>query len=85
MYTKGNISEKAKFDHRLYLMLKIKSYKIFQLDEEGLNKWIINGRYSKPPKKNYTSNKLNYNHIDEIKGSDPKDMSEYKTSINNVS
>ena len=39
--------------------------------------------YFKPPKKNYPTNKIVYNHIDEIWSIDLADMIDYKTSNNN--
>ena len=38
--------------------------------------------YSKPPKKNYSTNKIIYNHIDEIWSIDLADMIDYKISNN---
>ena len=45
-------------------------------------KIFINEVYSKPPKKNYETNKVIYNHIDEIRSIDLVDMINYKTSNN---
>ena len=45
-------------------------------------KIFIDEIYSKPPKKNYPTNKIVYNHIDEIWSIDLADFSEYKTSNN---
>ena len=38
--------------------------------------------YSKPPKRSYETNKIVYNHIDEIRSIDLADFSDYKTSNN---
>ena len=38
--------------------------------------------YSKPPRKNYPTNKITYNYIDEIWSIDLADFSDYKTSNN---
>ena len=43
---------------------------------------FINEIYSKPPKKNYRTNKIVYNHIDEIWSIDLADFLDYKTSNN---
>ena len=43
-------------------------------------KIFIDEIYSSPPKKNYPTNKIIYNHIDEIRSIDLADFSDYKTS-----
>ena len=43
---------------------------------------FIDEIYCKRPKKNYPTNKILYNHIDEIWSIDLADMIDYKTSIN---
>ena len=45
-------------------------------------KLFIDEIYSKPPKKNYPTNNIIYNHIDEIWSIDLADFSDYKTSNN---
>ena len=45
-------------------------------------KTFIDEIYSKVPKKNYETNKIVYNHIDEIWSADLADFSDYKTSNN---
>ena len=45
-------------------------------------KIFIDEIYSKPPKKNYPTNKIVYNHINEIWSIDLADFSDYKTSNN---
>ena len=45
-------------------------------------KVFIDEFYSKPPKKNYPTNKRIYNHIDEMWSIDLADMIDYKTSNN---
>ena len=45
-------------------------------------KIFVDEIYSKPPKKNYPTNKIVYNHIDEIWSIDLADMVDYKTSNN---
>ena len=50
--------------------------------KKDLTKIFIDEIYSKPPKKNYSTNKIIYNHIDEIWSIDLADMIDYKTSNN---
>ena len=50
--------------------------------KKDLTKMFIDGIYSKPPKKNYETNKIFYNHIDESWSIDLADFSDYKTSNN---
>ena len=50
--------------------------------KKDLTKIFIDEIYSKPPKKNYPTNKIIYNHIDEIWSIDLADFSDYKTSNN---
>ena len=45
-------------------------------------KTFIDEIYSKPSKKNYPTNKIVYNHIDEIWSTDLADFSDYKISNN---
>ena len=45
-------------------------------------KIFIDEIYSSPPKKNYPTNKITYNYIDEIWSIDLADFSDYKTSNN---
>ena len=45
-------------------------------------KTFIDEIYCKPPKKNFPTNKIIYNHIDEIWSYDLADMVDYKTSNN---
>ena len=52
------------------------------MKKRDLTKIFIDEIYSKPPKKNYPSNKIVYNHIDEIWSIDSADFSDYKTSNN---
>ena len=47
-----------------------------------LTKIFIDEIYSKPPRKNYPTNKIVYNHIDEICSIDLADMIDYKISNN---
>ena len=47
-----------------------------------ITKSFIDEIYSKPPKRNYETNKIIYNHIDEIWSIDLADFSDYKTSNN---
>ena len=49
---------------------------------KGLTKIFIDEIYSKPPRKNYKTNKIVYNNIDEIWSIDLADMIDYKISIN---
>ena len=48
--------------------------------QKVLNKIFIDVIYSAPPKKNYETNKIIYNHIDEIWSIDLVDMIDYKIS-----
>ena len=47
-----------------------------------LTKTFINEIYSNPPTKNYKTNKIVYNHLDEIWSIDLADMIDYKISTN---
>ena len=50
--------------------------------KKDLTKICIDEIYSSPPKKNYPTNKIVYNHIDEIWSIDLADMIDYKISNN---
>ena len=50
--------------------------------KRDLTKIFIDEIYSTPPKKNYPTNKIIYNHIDEIWSNDLADMVDYKISNN---
>ena len=50
--------------------------------KRDLTKIFIDEIYSKPPRKNYPTNKLIYNHLDEIWSIDLADMIDYKISNN---
>ena len=50
--------------------------------KRDLTKIFIDEIYSKPPRKNYPTNKIVYNHIDEIWSIDLADMIDYKISNN---
>ena len=50
--------------------------------KKDLIKIFIDESYSKPPKKNYPTNKIIYNYIDEIWSIDLADFLDYKTSNN---
>ena len=50
--------------------------------KRDLIKIFIDESYSKAPKKNYPTNKILYNHIDEIWSVDLADMNDYKISNN---
>ena len=47
---------------------------------KDVNKSFVDEIYSKAPKKNYSANKIIYNHIDEIWSIDLADMVDYKIS-----
>ena len=49
---------------------------------KDLTKLFIDEIYSKPPRRNYPTNKIVYNHIDEIWSTDLADMIDYKISNN---
>ena len=50
--------------------------------KKELTKNLIDEIYSKPPKRNYPTNKVIYNHVGEIWSSDLADMVDYKISKN---
>ena len=50
--------------------------------KRDLTKIFIDEIYNKAPNKNYATNKIVYNHIDEIWSIDLADFSDYKTSNN---
>ena len=50
--------------------------------KRDLTKIFIDEIFSKPPRKNYPTNKIVYNHIDEIWSIDLANFSDYKTSNN---
>ena len=50
--------------------------------KKDLTKLFIDEIYSKPPRRNYSTNKIVYNHIDEIWSIDLADFSDFKTSNN---
>ena len=50
--------------------------------KKNLTKIIIDEIYSKAPKRNYPTNKIVYNYIDEIWSIDLADFSDYKVSNN---
>ena len=52
------------------------------MSRKDLTVIFINEIYSKPTRKNYPTNKIVYNHIDEIWSIDLADFSDYKTSNN---
>ena len=52
------------------------------MKKRDLTKIFIDEIYSKPPKKNYPTNKIVYNHLDEIWSIDLADFSDYKISNN---
>ena len=52
------------------------------MKKRDLTKIFIDEIYSKPPLRNYPSNKLVYNYVDEIWSIDLADFSDYKTSNN---
>ena len=52
------------------------------MKKRDLTKTFFDEVYSKPPPKNYPTNKMKYNHIDEIWNIDLADFSDYKTSNN---
>ena len=50
--------------------------------KRDLTKIFVDEIYSSPPKKNYPTNNILYNNIDEIWSIDLADMIDYKTSNN---
>ena len=50
--------------------------------KKDLTKIFIDEIYSKPPRRNYPTNKKTYNYFDEIWSIDLADMVDYKTSNN---
>ena len=52
------------------------------MTKSDLTKIFTDEIYSSPPKKNYLTNKITYNHLDEIWSIDLADMIDYKISNN---
>ena len=52
------------------------------MSKKDLTKVLIDEIYSKPPRRNYPTNKITYNYIDEIWRIDLADMIDYKISNN---
>ena len=52
------------------------------MNNKDLVKIFVDEIYSKHPKRNFPTNKITYNHIDEIWSIDLADMIDYKTSNN---
>ena len=52
------------------------------MKKRDLTKNFIDEIYSKPPLRNYPTNKIVYNYVDEIWSIDLADFSDYKTSNN---
>ena len=52
------------------------------MTKRDLTKIFIDEIYSKAPKRNYSTNKIDYNYIDEIWSIDLADMIDYKISNN---
>ena len=50
--------------------------------KKGLTKILVGECYTKPPMRNYPTNKIDYNHIDEIWSIDLADMIDYRISNN---
>ena len=50
--------------------------------KKDLTKILFDEIYSKPPKKNYPTNKILYNHVAEIWSIDLADFSDYRTKNN---
>ena len=83
MYSNENNSKKTKIDHYLYICQEMKAKYFLKLifQEENI-KTFIDKIYIKPPLRNYPTNKLIYNHIDEVSSIYLADFSDYKTSNN---
>ena len=60
----------------------IKAYHFLKINEEDLTETFIDEIYSSQPKKNYPTNKIVYNHIDENWSIHLADMIDYKISNN---
>ena len=74
-------SKNDKIDNRLYLMQEVKAHYFMKLnDQMDLTKIFVDEIYSKLPRKNYPTNKIIYNNIDEIWSIDLADMIDYKIS-----
>ena len=52
------------------------------MKKRDLTKIFIDEIYSSPPRKNYPTNKIIYNHVDEIRSIDLADIVDYKISNN---
>ena len=84
MYPTENNLKGSKNDNRLCLLQQIKAYKFIKLMKKDLTKIFIDEIYSKPSRKNYETNKIIYNHIDEIWSMDLAEMIDYKISNNKL-
>ena len=66
-------------DYTFYKSLK-QNNRIIWTNQRDKSKIFLDQIYSEPSKSNYKTNKLNYNHMDEIWSIDLPDMIHYKVS-----
>ena len=78
-FIKDNTVKGDKIDIRLHLLQQVKAYQFIKLNEEG-SKIFIDETYSSAPGRNYPTNKIVYNHIDDIWPIDLDDIIDYKIS-----
>ena len=72
----------AKFNFLDYQLQFIRAYQFIKLNEEGLTRIFKDEIYSKPPRKNYPTNKIMIESIDETWSSDLLDMNDYGIKSN---
>ena len=82
MYIRDNIIKGDKIDCYLYLLQEVKAKYFMKMVKRDLTNIFMDEIYSKPPMKNYPTNKIIYNHLDEIWSIVLADMIDYKISNN---
>ena len=83
MFYSKNSSKGSTIDNRLYLLQEVKAKYFLKLnDKKDLTKIFIEEIYSSPLRKNFPTNRIRYNHIDEIWSIDLADFSDCKASNN---
>ena len=71
-----------KFNFLEYQLQFTKAYQFSKINKRDLTKIFNDEIYSKAPSRNYPTNRIVYNHIDEIWSIDLADMIDYKVSNN---
>ena len=75
----------TKYNFLDYRLQFIKAYQFMKLnDREGLNQVFVDEIYNRSQVRNYPTNKLIYNHVDDIWSIDLADMVDYKISNKRV-